>query len=156
MMWWSQTIPLSLLAISPQHLHPDRWGHALKPCKSSPVKLKDGLVWLRRNSVKSICLVQKLTWNGWGWWNFDTRSPSLSRCMIFFPEDFFNNQMIISPCYEFCENHLSKDRLTNSHQNPPCPHKLKRWRKMFLVLTSPKGDTKCFLSPSLKGYTKCS
>ncbi|KAM2602010.1 hypothetical protein TB1_039468 [Malus domestica] len=51
----------SLPALSTQNLHLNRWGHAPKPCQSSRVKLKDGLMSLRRNCTRSICLLHKCT-----------------------------------------------------------------------------------------------
>ncbi|KAM2012504.1 hypothetical protein PS1_024766 [Malus domestica] len=46
----------SLLALSTQSLHLDRWGHT-----PSQVKLKDGLMSLRRNYTISIHLIHKCT-----------------------------------------------------------------------------------------------
>ena len=47
---------MSLLALSTQSLHLDCWGHA-----PSQVKLKDGLMSLRRNCTRNICLLHKCT-----------------------------------------------------------------------------------------------
>ncbi|KAM1133251.1 hypothetical protein ACFX19_043230 [Malus domestica] len=53
-MWWSQTIPPSLLALPTQSFHLDRWGHPPRQAK-----LKDGLKSLLRNCTRSIRLLHK-------------------------------------------------------------------------------------------------
>lgn len=118
-----KAIPPSLLAISTQYLHLDHLGHALKPCRSSQIKLNDGPKSLRGSHIRSIRLVCRLTNQRKGKWaivnpqsymkglkmmkfELKNRMSPIMMC-TFFLENFFN-ESIKTPCYEVCEEHLSK------------------------------------------------
>ncbi|KAM1613192.1 hypothetical protein ACFX1Z_001748 [Malus domestica] len=94
-MWWSQTIPPSLLALPTQSFHLNRWGHPPRQAK-----LKDGLKSLLRNCTGSIRLLHQSANRKWGkaaLVNLQSNvnvlkmmkfrhidSPSPSRCVISF------------------------------------------------------------------------
>ncbi|KAM1113519.1 hypothetical protein ACFX2B_045631 [Malus domestica] len=117
-MWWSQTIPPSLLALPTQSFHLNRWGHPPRQAK-----LKDGLKSLLKKLHKKHTSLPRVRQSERGQSSscqpskqherveddeISTHRSSIPITMRdFFPEDFFNYS-VKAPCYEDCEERLSQ------------------------------------------------